>query len=367
MLVARMQIRLLDLPLREPFVAPHGTTTSRELVVVKVETDQGEGWGECAALPEPTYTEEFAAGAFDLLDEELGPRLMGHDLGAATVRARLSLVAGNPMAKAALEMALLDVELKAAGRSLADWLGASATQVPAGAAVGLDEPEAVADRVEALAAEGFRRVKLKVTPRHDLDIIAAVRARVGEIEIQVDGNCSYTPGDHDRLVELAAAGVTVIEQPYAVHNVGAAAVLVERSTVPIVADEAATSTVAVERLQAAGALSGVSIKPPRLGGLLTALELHDQCVDRGVPVTAGGMLESGLGRHALAAVAAMAGCSITGDISPAARWLADDPWPDLTMVDGEVLVPSKPGIAPPPDLELLEHYTAQMTELTPAR
>ncbi len=363
MLIERIEIRLLDLPLREPFVAAHGSTVSREIVVVRIDGADGRGWGECSALPEPTYTDEFAAGAFDILDEELAPRLLGHRLTASAVRSRLSLVRGNPMAKAALEMALLDAELKADDRSLARWLEVAETRVKAGAAIGLASPDEVADRAASLANDGFARVKLKIMPGHDIDVVAAVKDRVPEIEVQVDGNGSYGSQHLDQLTRLCEAGISAIEQPFAVDAPTLAAELGGRSPVPVVADEAATSMAAVDRLRAAEAAGGISIKPPRLGGILAARELHDACTEWGLAATAGGMVESGLGRHALAAVAALSGFTIVGDVSPAGRWLSSDPWPDLAMADGYIEVPCEAGIAPEPDGDVLDRHTIKSSLL----
>ncbi len=362
-MIERVELRLLALPLIEPFVAAHGTTTTREIVIVRIETDLGIGWGECSALPEPTYSDEFSAGAYVLLDDELAPRLVGHDIDAATVHARLSMIPENRMAKASLEMALLDAELRAQGLSLAHWLGASSSRVEAGVAIGLGPPAEVANRVEALAAEGFRRVKLKIAPGHDQAVLDAVLSTVDHLELQLDGNCSFRAEHLDLLADMAANGVTAIEQPFPVGQVTLAAELVNRSPAAIVADEAAGSRRAVDRLRHAGALSGVSIKPARLGGLRLARQLHDACVAWQIPLTAGGMMETGLGRHALAAIAALPGFSLTGDVSPARRWLAADPWPDLELIDGQITVPTGPGVAPEPDLAILDRYTAKLSEL----
>jgi O-succinylbenzoate synthase len=359
MIVDHVELRLLSLPLVEPFAAAHGTMTSRDLVVVKVETEVGYGWGECSALPEPTYSDEFAAGAYLILEDELAPRLAGHHLQADDVQARLSFVVGNPMAKAALEMALLDAELRAAGRSLASRLGHGTTQVRAGAAVGLGSPDQVLERVAALAAEGFSRVKVKIEPGHDLHVVERIQAEIPTLEIQVDGNGSYRASHVALVRELASSGVTSIEQPFAPNDLASAALLVEASPVPIVADEAAIDPMIVDHLISQRALSGISVKPPRLGGVLPAVAMHDRGLAQGVALTVGGMVESGLGRHALAAVAGLPGFGLTGDLSPARRWLAQDPWPDLTMTDGIITIPTGPGVAPDPDHDLLDRHTVR--------
>jgi O-succinylbenzoate synthase len=261
-------------------------------------------------------------------------------------------------------MALLDVELRSRHQSLASWLGATAFDVPAGVAVGLGPVPRVTERVAELAAEGFARAKLKIAPGNDARLVAAVQAAVGGIELQLDGNGSYREEHLDLLADLAASGIAALEQPFPAAETSLAARLVERSPVPVVADEAATSRPVVEELRRIGALSAVSIKPSRLGGIVAARDLHDTCAALQLPATAGGMIETGLGRHALAAVAALPGFTLTGDLSPARRWLAADPWPDLEMVGGRIVVPVGPGVAPSPDHELLERYTAKRSELT---
>lgn len=363
MKIERIEVRLLSLPLVEAFVAAHGTTAAREVVVVRMDTDQGHGWGECAALSEPTYSDEFAAGAFAVLEDEMVPRLVGHDLDAISLHSRLSMIAGHPMAKAALEMALIDVELRTAGQSLAHWLGATRARVAAGVAVGLGRPGAVAERVEQLAAEGFGRVKLKICPGQDTSIVEAVLARTDHLELHVDGNGSFQAEHLDRLANLAAGGVSAVEQPFPVDRPDLAACLAAASPAAVVADEAASSLAAVDRLRLAGALSGVSLKPSRLGGLQAARQLHDACVAWHLPLTAGGMVETGLGRHALAALAALPGFTLTGDVSPARRWLLADPWDDLELIDGFVTVPTGPGVAPDPDLDQLNHFSVKQISI----
>ena len=367
MKIRRIEIRLLDLPLREPFAAPHGTITSRELVVVRIETELGEGWGECSALPEPTYTTEFAAGAYLLLDEELAPRLIGLDLAPDQVATRLATVPGNPMAKAALEMAVLDARLRHDGQPLARFLGGEAEHVPAGVAVGLAPVADVVGRVAALADEGYRRVKVKIQPGHDREVVEQLVLRFPDLETQVDGNGSFRSEHAATVAAMAGAGVAAVEQPFGPDQTGLAAALVKESTVPVVADESATSVAAVKRLHRAAALSGVSIKPPRLGGLLAARALHDHCRAGGVTATVGGMLECGLGRHALAALASLPGFGLTGDVSPAGRWLAADPWPDLAMADGRITVPTTPGVAGDPNPLVLERHTVKQTIVGGAR
>ncbi len=350
--------------------------------MVSLETADGVGWGECSALPDPTYTNEFAGGAFRQLVDELGPAVLGADVGTDEFVAHCPQPARRPMAVAALEMAALDLRLRANGRSLAAHLARAAADseaaepvqsveppgsVPAGAVVGLGTVDEVVASAIRLAADGFGRLKIKIEPGHDLAVVEAVRAAVPEIELHVDGNGSFTPHDVEQLVAVAATGVAAIEQPFHPADLASARALIERcGATAVIADEAASGVAAVVRLHDAGALTGVSIKPPRVGGLAPTLALHDLCRRRGLVATAGGMLESGLGRHSLAAVAALPGFTLAGDLSPAARWLTQDPWPDLALdpVSGRLPVPTGPGVAPEPDLDLIYDLTVRRQDVT---
>ncbi|MEZ5411380.1 MAG: enolase C-terminal domain-like protein [Acidimicrobiales bacterium] len=391
MLIERVEVRLLSLPMREAFGAAHGTVQRREITVVRMATDRGHGWGECAALTEPTYSDEHAAGAFDVLAGTMLPRLVGQRCDPAGAARRLADVPGNPMAKAAVEMALLDAALRSTGRSLASWLADSvltdtapadtvladtapadsggagpASSVPAGAVVGLGAPAEVADRAAELAAEGFGRVKIKIMPGHDREVVTAVKARCPHLDLHADANGSYGAADLPLLASLGDDGLGALEQPFPPAEPGWAADLVAAtsgSDLMVVADEAAVDLPAVQELHRRRALRGVAVKPSRLAGLAAARELHGWCRSAGLALTAGGMVETGLGRHALAALASLPGFTVTGDVSPAGRWLAADPWPDLAMAGGRIEVPTSPGVAPDPDPDVLARHTLRRVEL----
>ncbi len=344
------EVRLLRLPGAATLAAAHDPAPNpdRELVVVRLtDADGANGWGECSALNTASYTHEWAEGAFELLATAAA--------GEREPFAQLDY----PMAAAAMEMAALDLSLRADGLSLAAHLGASHDRVPAGAVVGLGSVNDTLDAVERLAADGFGRIKLKIVPG-SLDVVLAVRRAFDELELQVDGNGSFDANAVDDLAALADdADLDAIEQPFDADDLDAAADLVERSAVPVLADEPIDGHDDAMEIFEQAALSGIVVKPPKVGGIARAMELVDWASELGIPLAAGGMLESGLGRHALCAVAAVDGFTITGDVSPARRWLADDPWPDLDMHDGWIGVPTGPGVAPDPDEELLDRYTVR--------
>lgn len=387
--VERVEIRRLRLPVLESLDAAHGPTTGshRELTVVALHGDSGvTGWGECAALVTSDYWHETASSTFTTLTglaTGLGGRRALDLTDPSTVDGLDP--AQVPMAAATLEMAALDLVLKVEDRSLADWLGCSRNAVPAGAAVGLASATTVAERVAELAADGYRRVKLKIEPETAGDAVAAVVDRLtrlfgagaqdlGGFELHVDANGGYPGGSGDdgaavgELVDLARLGVQVIEQPFAPDNGEAAAALrsalIEADlTTLVMADEAASSIASARAVFAAGAVDGVVVKPSRLGGLDQARRAIAGLAADGAAVAVGGMVESALGRHSLAAVAALDGVTVTGDLSPAGRWLREDPWPDVetTEIDGalHVVVPTGPGIAPPPDPDKIAHFTIE--------
>jgi O-succinylbenzoate synthase len=345
---ARIEVRLLSLPTRRALGTAHdgAPSTDRELAVVGIETIDGvAGWGECSALNTPTYTAEWAADSF----ERLAAWANGEHAPVSTE---------TPMAAAAVEMAITDAILRTEGRSLADALGTEGS-VAAGATIGLAGVEESIRIAQVLVNDGFRKLKVKIDPSHVDDVAHELSHVLDGIELHVDANGSLGEEDLMALLGLTWHGVTAIEQPFPVDRPDLAAELMLGTDAVVVADEAATSVASAALLLEQRALGAVAIKPPRLGGIAAAVEMVRWCEANSIGASIGGMLESGLGRHALAAVAALEGFTITGDLSPARQWLAEDPWPDLEMRNGSIVVPRQAGVAPLPDLEVLEHFTVQ--------
>jgi len=355
--VARLEVRLLGLPTRRSLATAHDNDPSpdRQLVVVGLETSDGViGWGECSALNAPTYTAEWAADSFDRLTDWAD----GGELPDATTHA---------MAFAAIEMALTDAELRAQNLSLAQSLGATNPTVRAGATIGLHSVTDSVATAEKLIDAGYRKLKVKIDPTQ-VDDVPHELTHVFEgrdddpIEIHVDANGSLSEEHLMGLLGLTWHGVSVIEQPFPTDRPDLAAELLLGTEALVTADEAVTTVADAQALLDAGALRGVAIKPPRVGGISAAHELLTWCRANRVGASLGGMLESGLGRHALAAFGAIDGFTITGDLSPAAQWLIDDPWPDIEMVGPDIVVPTTPGVAPLPDPALLERLTLRRAE-----
>jgi len=342
----------LSLPTRASLAAAHApvANANRLLAVLGLQWEDGlVGWGECSALNRATYSSESAADSFERLSDWVNG-------GPEPDATRL------PMTAAAIEMAHLDAYLHHGGQSLAKFLGASTSKVKAGATIGLSSDEESLRETEELLALGFGRIKVKIQPGR-AGGPRLLHEAFPELEIQVDGNASFGAEHLGELTELGSF-VSAIEQPFPVNQPELAAELVEATAALVIADEAVGNIADAKVLLTVGALGAVAVKPPRLGGLGPAVEMLDWCARNQVGASVGGMLECGLGRRALAAIAAVDGFTVVGDLSPAGRWLSKDPWPDLTLADGWIEVPDRPGVAPPPDQEILDRFTIRLTERT---
>ncbi len=363
--IERVELRRLRLPLVSPFRTSFGTSTARDVLLVRVDTPDATGWGECVADAEPTYSPEYADGAQQVIRHHLLPRLTGA-LTAAQVGPRLEPVKGHPMAKAAVEMAVLDAELRAAGLSFGAYLGAVADRVPAGVSVGIHPsiPELL-DAVAGYLAEGYLRIKLKIEPGWDVEPVRAVRERFGDdVLLQVDANTAYRLSDARHLARLDAFDLLLIEQPLPEDDVRGHAELARVVRTPICLDESVVSARAAADAIALGACSIVNIKAGRVGGYLEARRVHDVCAANGVPVWCGGMLETGLGRAANVALAALPGFVLPGDTSASRRYYRQDITEPFDLEDGHLAVPAGPGLGREPLPDALAEFTTSVEEWT---
>jgi len=291
-----------------------------------------DGWGECAALGDTTYDREDAAAAFSALEGSLVPRLLAQCSatgGLLAMPARLDRhrlgARDYPLAFAALEMAVADAHLRAERRPFATLLGVAGRSVEPGAVLGISSSiGALVANVEALANQGYTRVKMKIGPGWDSTPLQAVRAAVPELRLQADANESYGPADEDHLASLDRFGLLCLEQPFDRDDLDGHARLAARMDTPICLDESLTSPSRVSSALDLGACSVVCVKPSRLGGIGSALSVIEDCTASDVPLWMGGMFESGFARGINATLAALPGFTWPGDLSPARSYLADD-------------------------------------------
>lgn len=374
--IVDVELITVRLPLVSPFTTSFSTQTERTPLLVKVTAlEDGVhtvGWGECVALTDPVYSEEYLEGARSMLERYLVPLLFAHqaaggDITAERVGHVLRHIVGQRMAKAALEMAVLDAQLRASGRSFADSFGATVDRVPSGVSVGIQDsiPELL-DTVGGYLDEGYARIKLKIRPGWDVDPVRAVRETFGDVALQVDANAAYTLADAPLLRRLDAFDLLLIEQPLAEDDLRQHAQLATLMTTPMCLDESIVSAERAADAIAWGAAAIINIKPGRVGGYLEAKRIHDIARANGVAVWCGGMLETGIGRAANAALAGMPGFTLPGDISASGRFYAEDLTEPFVLDDGMIAIPTGPGIGVTPIPERIEEATVHTVTLRPS-
>lgn len=362
MRLAAVELRVLDLCLVAPLETSGPRHGARPVVLVHVRCADGpDGWGECGALAEPTYTSEYASAAADVLAEHLVPRLLsggalGEDDPVEAALARLAPVRGHPMAKAAIEMALLDAQLRAEERPLAAWLGAGALRVPAGATVSVGEVDAVLATVADALGAGYGRVKVKIAPGRDVKVLQAVRRAYPLLAVSADANGAYRlerPEHRRALLEIDELGLVALEQPLPADDLLGHAELAAALVTPVILDESVADAADLAAAIALGALDGLSVKPGRMGGILAAARAHDACLAAGLHCSIGGLFETGLARAAHLAVAALPGFDLPGDLGASDRYYAPDLCAPHVLEHGMLRVPEGPGIGRVPDPDLL--------------
>lgn len=365
MKIDAVELRRIRLPLVSPFRTSFGTQTEREVLLVRVRTPESDGWGECVAMNDPLYSSEYVDGADHVIRHHLLPRVFATtDIDAHGVGRAMEPVKGHNMAKAAIETAVLDAELRAAGVPMARYLGASRSSVDAGVSVGImsSVPELL-DAVAGYLEAGYRRIKLKIEPGWDVEPVRAVREAHPDVLLQVDANTAYTLADARHLARLDPFDLLLIEQPLPEDDVLGHADLAKLIKTPVCLDESIESARDAAAAIRLGACAVVNIKPGRVGGYLEARRIHDVCVANGVPVWCGGMLETGIGRAANVALAALPGFTLPGDTSASDRYFRRDITAPFVLEDGRLRVPTEPGIGVDPDADALAEVTTSVDEV----
>lgn len=366
MKILALELHRVAVPLVRPFETSFGRQIERQVLIVRVRTDIGDGWGECVAGTDPVYSSEYVDGCEAVIRHYLGPVLLAAgDVVAEGVAALFAFVIGHRMAKAVIETAVLDAQLRAVDTSFAGYFGAARTEVDCGVSVGIAPTiPALLEEVSLYVAQGYRRIKLKIKPGWDLEPIAAVRELLGpDALLQVDANTAYTLLDLDHLRRLDDYDLLLIEQPFVEDDIRSHVFLAGAISTPVCLDESIVNTeLALDAIDR-GATSIINIKAGRMGGYLEALALHDACVEQGVSVWCGGMLETGLGRAANVALAALPGFTLPGDTSASDRYFAEDLTEPFVLRDGRLAVPTGPGSGVKVREELLGAWAQRPVEV----
>ena len=347
--IRSIELRRIALPLVTPFRTSFSTETHRDILLVRVETDDAVGWGECVSGNEPLYSNEYVEGSQQVMIDHLIPRLFAfrsRPMSAHDVAQILRPVKDHRMAKAALEAAILDAQLRENNVSLATHLGSIHELVPSGVSVGIaNSLDELVSTVGGYLDEGYARIKLKIEPGWDIEPVRVIRKTFGDqVPLQVDANTAFTREDGPLLAQLDPFNLLLIEQPLPEDDITGHALIARQVGTTICLDESIVSShVAIDAIER-GACSIVNIKAGRVGGYLEAVRIHNVCQQRGVPVWCGGMLETGIGRAMNVALAGLPNFTLTGDISASERfWKQDIVQQPIRLESGQVRLPSGSG------------------------
>jgi O-succinylbenzoate synthase len=333
--------------LNEPFEISSGVSYERRVILVALQSDDVTAWGECVASETPAYSYETTDTAWSILSGLILPKVSGRVIETpADLLPVFEGIRGHPMAKAAVEMAVWDLEAKAAGGSLASLVGGVLDAVSVGVSIGLQpSDDALHRKVADYIEEGYARIKVKIKPGRDVEMLRGLRDRHPDVPLMADANSAYSLEDLPRLRQFDELGLMMMEQPLAHDDYLDHARLQDEIGTPICLDESIRSVRDARLAIELGACRIINIKPGRVGGLASAKAIHDLCVEHDMPVWCGGMLESGIGRAHNVALASLPGFTLPGDISASRRyWSEDIVSPEFTLEGGTIAVPTGPGI-----------------------
>lgn len=367
MKVEKIVLRKMSMQLKSPFQTSFGTEVVRDFILTEVYTKDHVGYGECVVSGKPLYSEETVGTAWHILEDFLIPMVFEHgEFSHPDEVGRLfAPIRRNNMAKSALEGAFWDLYAKQQGVSLAKALGGTKEKIEVGISIGIQENiDDLYRIVENFLEQGYRRIKIKIKPGKDVDVLYGLRRRFGNIPMMADANSAYTLKDIDVLKELDDLDLMMIEQPLAHDDIIDHATLQKQLKTPICLDESIHSCEDARKAIELGSTRIINIKIGRVGGLSEAKRIHDLCQEKGIPVWCGGMLESGIGRAHNIAITALPNFTLPGDTAGSSRyWFEDIIEPLVTVsADGTIDVPTEPGIGYMPVPALLDKYTTAKKE-----
>jgi len=368
-LIQSIELREITLPLIHFFETSFGRTTRRRIILVRViDADGAEGWGECTCGEGPFYSDEWTETAWPTLKEFLAPMAVGRQVeDAAAVYDLMKSVRGHRMAKAAIETACWDLESKRAGVPLWRHLGGVHEEIACGVSIGIqNSPAELIEKIEKELHAGYQRIKIKIKPGWDLEIVKQVRARFPDIRLMGDANSAYSLADVALFRKLDEFNLMMVEQPLAHDDMFDHAELQKAIKTPVCLDESIKTPADAEHAIALHACKIINVKLGRVGGHAQAKRVEAIARQNGIPVWCGGMLESGVGRAHNIAMATLAGFTLPGDVSASARyWHEDIIDPPVTVTpNGTIKAPDKPGIGFEVNLARVEQLTVRSERIT---
>lgn len=362
MKIERIVLRQLRMELVHPFETSFGRTTGRNVLLVEVVSDGVSGWGEATAPEHPFYNEEWTDSAWLILRDYVAPALVGRSVAAGDAGELTRHIRGHRMARGGAEAALWDLEARLAGRPLYRHLGGERVEIACGVSIGIQESvAALLAKIETELAAGYHRVKIKIKPGWDADVVREVRRHFPQIKLMADANSAYTLADAEHLRRLDDYYLMMIEQPLAHDDIVDHAALQARLATPICLDESIRSARHAEQAIRLGACRILNIKLGRVGGFAEARRIHDVAQAAGVPVWCGGMLEAGVGRAHNIALSTLPNFVLPGDVTASRRyWARDIIVPPVEVTPrGTILVREEPGFGYALDRDYIDSITVR--------
>ena len=366
--IDRIVIRQLRMPLVHFFETSFSRTYERDIVLVEVVSEGLSGWGEVTAGENPFYNEEWTASIWPLLTNYVAPRILHHSFESANdIYDRTSHIRGHLMTRGCVEAAVWDMEARRAGVPLFKHIGGGArTEIPCGVSIGIqDSIRQLLEKIELELAAGYQRIKIKIKPGWDVDVVRQVREKFPNILLMADANSAYTLADANHLKKLDDFRLMMIEQPLDHDDILDHAILQAQIKTPICLDECIRTAHHAEQAIALHACGVLNIKLGRVGGFREAKKIHAFAHTHGIPVWCGGMLESGVGRAHNIALSTLPGFMLPGDVSASKRyWKHDIIQPPVEVSpSGTIQVPSGVGFGYELDFDFLNHVTVRMEAL----
>lgn len=369
MRLTRIGLRLIRMPLVHHFETSFGRTHERRIVLVEVEDAEGAmGWGEVTCGEAPFYNEEWVDVAWLVLRDFIAPRVLGVDVESAARVADLTVgIRGHRMARGGLEAACWELEAHNAGCPLWLHIGGVQAAIPCGVSIGIqDSVDELFALIDKELEAGYQRVKIKIKPGWDVDVIRSVRERYPDLALMADANSAYTLRDLPLLTALDKFDLMMLEQPLGHDEIYDHSTLQDAMETPICLDESIRTNHHARQALELGACRIVNIKLGRVGGFTEALRIHETCRDAGVPVWCGGMLEAGIGRAHNIALATLENFTLPGDVSASKRyWKQDIIEPEVRVeADGTIAVRGGPGLGYELDIDRIDALTERREDLT---
>lgn len=363
MIIKEINIRKMKMTMKHPFTTSFGTMQEKDFLLVEAKDELGNsGWGESVAFHSPWYNEETLETNLHIIQDFLIPLVLGTEVGHPDeISERFRAIRKNNMAKSTVEGAIWDLYAKRNQMTLAEALGGKRDKIEVGISIGIHEnTEDLINTVRGFVEEGYKRIKVKIKPGYDVEVMRQLRNEFPDVPLMADANSAYTLKDVELLKQLDEFNLTMIEQPLASDDIIDHATLQKQMKTPVCLDESIHSLEDTRKALELGSTKIINIKIGRVGGLTEAKKIHDYCMEKGIPVWCGGMLESGIGRAHNVALTTLPNFVLPGDTAGSSRyWEEDIISPEVTVENGYITVPTAFGIGYEPNFKAMDQFTVE--------